>query len=323
MEILIENKILVTGVAGFIGSHIAEAYVKKGFFVRGIDNFSNGSLYNIKDLLDYSNFEFLDGDITDFAFCLKITQNIDFVFHEAALGSVPRSINEPLEYTKNNILGMHNMLEASVKNNVNRFIYASSSSVYGNDENLLKRIGNESEVLSPYALSKKIDEELALLYYKLYNLKTVGLRYFNVFGERQKINYVYEAVIPKFINSIINNNKITIFGDGLQKRDFTYVKNVVLANDAAATSDDVAFGYVYNVGCGNSTNINNLCNKLFDITGKRVEICYSEKRKGDVKNSMADISKTITDLHYNPKYFIDEGLRNTVSWYTSSKGDES
>lgn len=323
MEVLKKNKILITGVAGFIGSHIADKFVNEGYVVRGIDNFSNGSINNIKHLLNFKNFEFIEGDITNFEFCLKITKNIDFVFHEAALGSVPRSIIEPLEYTTNNVLGMHNMLEASVKNNVIRFIYASSSSVYGNNENLLKQIGSESEVLSPYALSKKIDEELALLYYKLYELKTIGLRYFNVFGERQKANYVYEAVIPKFINSIIKDDEITIFGDGLQKRNFTYVKNVVEANMSAVISDDVSFGSVYNVGCGEATNINELSNKLFGIAGKKVKMRYSNTRKGDVKNSMADISKTITDLHYTPKYLLDEGLRNTVSWYFSSEGDDN
>ena len=315
-----ENLILVTGVAGFIGSHIAEEFLNLGYKVRGIDNFSNGSIDNIELLLLNDNFEFLEGDICEFDTCLNVCKNVSYVFHEAAWGSVPRSIKKPLEYTKNNIVGMHNMLEASVKNNVKKFIYASSSSVYGDNKEIKKSVGNEGNVLSPYALTKKVDEELAKLYYEVYELKTIGLRYFNVFGERQNSNSIYAAVIPKFINSIINDKEIIINGDGNQTRDFTYVKNIVEANINIVSNCNPIYGRTYNVACGNSLSINELYEKISKYLNKKVSIKYAPERKGDVKNSLADIAETNKYLNYKPLYNFDEGLIKTINWYLKNRG---
>lgn len=316
MENVKDEVILVTGVAGFIGSHIAEECLRIGYKVKGIDNFCNGTRENIKSLLQSKNFEFYEGDIVDFKTCLKICKNVSYVFHEAALGSVPRSIKEPLKYTKNNIVGMHNMLEAALKCNIKKFIYASSSSVYGDNLDTKKRIGREGNVLSPYALTKKVDEEMAKLYFQIYGLNTIGLRYFNVFGERQKINSIYAAVIPKFINSIINNQEIVIYGDGNQSRDFTYVKNVVTANVSIIKNDNKnILGKVYNVACENSITINELYEKISNYLNKKTVVRYSEKRKGDIERSMADLLKTKNELNYVPLYDFDFGIKKTIEWF--------
>lgn len=324
METLDKKIILVTGVAGFIGSHIAEECLELGYKVRGIDNFSNGCKENLIELVKCENFEFYEGDITNYNVCLKITKNVFCIFHEAALGSVPRSIKEPLLYTSNNIVGMHNMLEASVVNNVQKFIYASSSSVYGDNKDHKKCIGQEGNILSPYALSKKIDEELAKLYYDLYGLKTVGLRYFNVFGERQKFDSIYSAVIPKFINAIINNEEVLINGTGNQSRDFTYVKNVVYANvELLKNENNLIFGKVYNIGCEKNISINELYNKICKYLNKKTRVKYLPKRAGDVDDSLADLTNSRDFLGYQPIFEFDNGLKQTIHWYLQLNDNRS
>ena len=308
--------ILITGVAGFIGSNIAEKCLELGFKVRGIDNFSNGRMENIKELLKSNNFEFIEGDICSYEFCNKICDSVDFVFHEAAWGAVPKSIQFPLEYTENNIVGMHNILEASKNNNIKNFVYASSASVYGDNADEIKKVGFEGNVLSPYALSKKTDEELGKLYYKLYGLNTVGLRYFNVFGKKQNPHSEYSAVIPKFIKSIMENKEIIINGDGNQRRDFTYIDNVIEANlKACFIKNNNRYGKVFNVAFGESTSINELYIILSKLLNKKTTVTYGPERIGDIKNSLADISETKSILQYNPKYNIRDGLKLTVKWY--------
>lgn len=309
------TSILVTGVAGFIGSNIAEKCIELGCRVRGIDNFSNGRKENIMELLKNEKFEFINGDICDFSLCNKICKDIDFVFHEAAWGSVPKSIKQPLDYTQNNILGTHNMMQAAYVNNVKKFVYASSASVYGDNEDKIKKVGNEGNVLSPYALSKKSDEELGKLYYRLYGLNTIGLRYFNVFGRRQNPYSEYSAVIPKFINALLEQKEIIINGTGEQRRDFTYIDNVIDANLKSCTSIDISNGKVYNVACGESTSINQLYELLCSILNRHTKVIYGAERKGDIKNSLADINETIKQLGYNPQFKIREGLEKTVDWY--------
>ncbi|MDE6407359.1 MAG: GDP-mannose 4,6-dehydratase, partial [Anaeroplasmataceae bacterium] len=306
---------LITGVAGFIGSHIAKECLERGYNVRGIDNLTNGRIENIEEFLHHKKFEFIKGDICDYSICLKVTTGIDYVMHEAAWGSIPKSIEEPLQYTKNNILGMHNMLQASFVNKIKTFVYASSASVYGDDKNKIKKVGQEGDLLSPYALSKKTDEDLAKLYYFVYGLNTVGLRYFNVFGPKQDSHSVYAAVIPKFVKAILEQNSITIYGNGIQSRDFTYVSNVVDANIKACFSRKMAWGKVFNVACGRSTSIKELYNHISAILNKKTKIKYEESRRGDIKNSLADIERTEEVLGYKPRVMLKEGLEKTVSWY--------
>lgn len=325
MEIINPKKdifVLVTGVAGFIGSNIAEMCIELGYRVRGIDNFSNGRKENIKDLLENKKFEFIEGDICDFSLCNKICKNIDYVFHEAAWGSVPKSIRQPLDYTQNNILGTHNMMQAAYINKVKKFVYASSASVYGDNTDKVKIVGNDGNVLSPYALSKKADEELGKLYYQLYGLNTIGLRYFNVFGRRQNPYSEYSAVIPKFIKALLEKKEITINGTGEQSRDFTYIDNVIDANLKACNSPDSANGKVFNVACGESTSVNQLYEILCNILKTDTKVKYGIERKGDIKNSLADIEETKEILGYNPQYKIREGLEQTVEWYVKNLNSE-
>lgn len=318
MEIINLNKettFLITGVAGFIGSNLAEECLKLGFKVKGIDNFSNGREENIKELLQSERFELIKGDICNYDLCNKVCDSVDYVFHEAAWGSVPKSIKQPLDYTKNNILGTHNMLHASYENHVKAFIYASSASVYGDNDDRVKKIGKEGNLLSPYAFSKKANEDLAKLYYNLYGLNTIGLRYFNVFGRRQNPYSEYSAVIPKFIKAILNGDEITINGNGEQSRDFTYIDNVIEANLKACITNGNAAGQVFNVALGQNTSINELYKLLSVFLGKETKVNHGPERKGDIKNSLADIEKTKNVLNYNPKYSIKDGLEKTVKWY--------
>ena len=224
------SKFLVTGSAGFIGSNLVEAILKLGYKVRGLDNFSTGKKENVEEFLDNPNYEFIEGDIRDLDTCMKACEGIDYVLNQAAWGSVPRSIEMPLFYEEINIKGTLNMMEAARQNGVKKFVYASSSSVYGDEPNLPKKEGREGNVLSPYALTKKVNEEYGKLYTKLYGLDTYGMRYFNVFGRRQDPDGAYAAVIPKFIKQLLNDEQPTINGDGKQSRDFTYIENVIEAN---------------------------------------------------------------------------------------------
>lgn len=310
--------VLITGVAGFIGSNLAEKCLELGLKVRGIDNFSNGRMENIEDFLEDNNFEFYEGDICDYTLCEKVCKNVKFVFHEAAWGSVPKSIKKPVDYTLNNILGMHNMLHAAYTNNVKTFVYASSASVYGDNDDEIKKVGREGNTLSPYALSKRADEEIAKLYYRLYNFRTIGLRYFNVFGKKQNPYSEYSAVIPKFIKAILENQEVIINGSGNQSRDFTYIENVIEANLKACISSEKANGKVFNIACGKSTSINEIYGMLTDILEKKTQVKHEEERKGDIKNSLADIEEAKKILQYRPIYNVKEGLEKTTEWYVKN-----
>lgn len=308
-------KFLVTGGAGFIGSHLCEALVLKGYSVWCIDNLSSGKMKNIEHLIKHEKFKFIIGDITDFNFCLNNTQDIDYVLHQAAWGSVPRSIEMPLEYEKNNILGTLNMLEASRINNVKRFIYASSSSVYGDSEILPKVEGNEGKPLSPYALTKSINEQYAKLFYDLYGLETIGLRYFNVFGPRQDPNGFYAAVIPKFITTLLNNKQPLVNGNGEQSRDFTYVKNVVEANIKACFSDKKSIGKAYNIAVGERFSINQIVEIIKSYLEVEISPIYGLQRKGDILHSFANINSAKSLLGYNPEWDFRRAITETIEWY--------
>ena len=245
-----DSMFLVTGAAGFIGSNLVEVLLKLGYKVRGLDNFSTGNIDNIKSFMDNPNFEFIEGDIRNFNTCAEVCQGIDYVLHQAAWGSVPRSVEMPLLYEEINIKGTLNMMEAARQNNVKKFVYASSSSVYGDEPTLPKKEGIEGNVLSPYALTKRTNEEYGKLYAKLYGLDTYGLRYFNVFGKRQDPNGAYAAVIPKFIKQLLNNERPTIYGDGKQSRDFTYIENVIEANLKACKAPREVAGQAFNIAYG-------------------------------------------------------------------------
>ena len=257
-----ESLFLVTGGAGFIGSNLCEAILTMGYKVRCLDNLSTGFLDNIKPFLENSNFEFIKGDICDFSTCLSACDGVDFVLHQAAWGSVPRSLEMPLFYCQNNINGTLNMLEAARRCGVKKFVYASSSSVYGDEENLPKKEGIEGNLLSPYALTKRCDEEWAKQYYLHYGLDTYGLRYFNVFGKRQNPLGVYAAVIPKFIELALNGQNPTINGDGMQSRDFTFIENVIEANLKACLASHESGGLAFNIAFGGRVTLLDLVNKI-------------------------------------------------------------
>jgi len=309
------SRFLVTGGAGFIGSNICEALLDMGYFVRCLDNFSTGKRENIEAFLKNENFELLEGDIRDFDTCMKACEGISYVSNQAAWGSVPRSIEMPLEYEDINIGGTLNMMEAARRQGVKRFVYASSSSVYGDEQTLPKcenRIGN---VLSPYALTKKVCEEYGRLYTKLYGLETVGFRYFNVFGRRQDPNGYYAAVIPKFVKNLLNDEAPTINGDGLQSRDFTYIENVIEANLKGMLAPTEAAGQVYNIAYGGRVYLIDLYNKLCELMGKNITPNFGPDRAGDIKHSNADISKAKELLGYEPDYDFDSGIELTIDWY--------
>ena len=312
-----DTQFLVTGGAGFIGSNLCELLVDAGYYTRCLDNLSTGKLENIEHLMGYNNFEFINGDITNIRTCELVAEGIDYIFHQAAWGSVPRSIRMPVEYGETNIQGTLNMLEAAQKYQIKKFVYASSSSVYGDSTILPKREGEEGEVISPYALTKKVNELYGKLYSDIYGLPTVGLRYFNVFGKKQNPNGQYAAVIPKFIESIQNNKSLKIYGDGKQSRDFTFIDNVLQANIKAALSSDKTNGKSYNVACGDVIDLNNLVSIISSIFNRKVKVDYTEKREGDIVNSYASIEKSINELEYLPQIKLKEGLFETIKWYSS------
>lgn len=310
-----ESKFLVTGGAGFIGSNICEALLDMGYFVRCLDNFSTGKRENLSSFINNDKFELVEGDICDLETCIKACEGIDYVSHQAAWGSVPRSIEMPLVYEKINIGGTLNMLEAARQSRVKRFVYASSSSVYGDEPNLPKREDRVGKVLSPYALTKKTDEEYARLYTKLYGLETVGFRYFNVFGKRQDPHGYYAAVIPKFVKALLSNEAPTINGDGKQSRDFTYVENVIEANLKGMLAPVEAAGEAFNIAFGGQTELIVLYNKLCELLGKDIKPDFGPDRAGDIKHSNADISKAKRMLGYNPEYDFNKGIELAVDWY--------
>lgn len=310
--------ILVTGGAGFIGSHIVEYLLNHNVkFVRILDNLSTGSKKNVKHLLEkFSNLEFMLGDITNIDTCINACKNISVICHQAALGSVPRSINDPLTSHETNVNGFLNILLAAKENNIKRIVYASSSSVYGTNEKAIKVEDEIGTPLSPYAITKYIDELYAKIFTDLYHMECIGLRYFNVFGPRQNPNGPYAAVIPKFIQLMINNEAPIINGDGKYSRDFTYVDNAVYANCLAlTTTNEKCFGKVFNVGTNNSISIWQLFYFIKQILNKDLEPIYGPKRLGDVPYSNASIEKITTYLSYKPKVYFLDGLKRTIDYF--------
>ncbi|MDY6333903.1 MAG: SDR family oxidoreductase [Lachnospiraceae bacterium] len=306
---------LITGGAGFIGSNICEALIGMGYTVRCLDNLSTGHIENITPLMDNPRFTFLKEDIRDLEACKRATDGVDFVCNEAAWGSVPRSIEMPLLYEEINIRGTLNMMEASRQNGVKKFVYASSSSVYGDAAKLPKREGEEGELLSPYALTKRTDEEYGKLYKKLYGLDTYGLRYFNVFGRRQDPNGAYAAVIPKFLRQLLHGETPTINGDGKQSRDFTYIDNVIEGNLRACLAPSEAAGTAYNIGAGGREFLIDVYWDLCEALGVKVEPNFGPNRPGDIRDSNADISKARKNLGYDPSYDFKTGIKLAIDWY--------
>lgn len=306
---------LVTGGAGFIGSNLCEALLDMGYTVRCLDNLSTGKYANIEPFTANDNFTFIEGDITDLDTCMEATKGVDYVMNQAAWGSVPRSIEMPLVYEANNIRGTLNMMEASRQNGVKKFVYASSSSVYGDHPKLPKKEGVEGKVLSPYALTKKVDEEYGRLYKELYGLDTYGLRYFNVFGRRQDPDGAYAAVIPKFIRMLLNGEAPTIHGDGRQSRDFTYIDNVIEANMRACLAPSEAGGNAFNIGAGGREFLIDVYYDLCRALGTEIEPVFGPPRLGDIRDSNADISKARELLLYDPEYDFAKGINLAIDWY--------
>ncbi|NHC42866.1 SDR family oxidoreductase [Bacillus sp. MM2020_1] len=312
------TKFLITGVAGFIGSNLAEAILNLGYKVRGLDNFSMGRKGNIEIFLNNPDFEFIEGDIRDFKTCVNACDSVDFVLHQAALGSVPRSMREPLIYEDNNIKGTSNMMEAARQSGVKRFVYASSSSVYGDSTTLPKEEGKEGDVLSPYALTKRVNEQYGRIYSNVYGLGCIGLRYFNVFGRRQDPDSQYAAVIPKFIKSLRAGERIDIYGDGEQSRDFTYIENVIEANLKSCLAHPQACGKGYNIAFGERFTINQMYNLMCNQLGIYLEPNYIEERPGDIKHSLADISEAKEMIGYEPSWNFTDGFNEAVKWYSNN-----
>lgn len=306
---------LITGGAGFIGSNLCEVLLKLGYQVKCLDDLSTGKQENIDLFLDNSNYTFIKGDIKDLDTCMEACSGVDFVLNQAAWGSVPRSIEMPLFYCANNIQGTLNMMEAARQNGVKKFVYASSSSVYGDHPVLPKQEGKEGNLLSPYALTKRVDEEYGKLYTKLYGLDTYGLRYFNVFGRRQDPNGAYAAVIPKFIRQLLHDERPTINGDGKQSRDFTYIENVIEANLKACLAPHEAAGEAYNIAYGGREYLIDIYYHLCDALGKNIEPIFGPDRPGDIKHSNADISKAKKLLGYDPDWSFERGIQAAIEWY--------
>jgi UDP-N-acetylglucosamine 4-epimerase len=283
-----------------------------GYKVRCLDNLSNGFLKNIEPFLQNAMFTFIEGDITDYKTCLQATEGIDYVLHQAAWGSVPRSIEMPLFYEQNNVMGTLNMMEASRQNKVKKFVYASSSSVYGDEPNLPKKEGREGNLLSPYALTKRTNEEYGKLYYSLYGLETYGLRYFNVFGKRQNPDGAYAAVIPKWIKLLLNDEVPVIYGDGKQSRDFTYIENVVEANLKACLASKGAAGQAYNIAHGGREYLIDIYWTLAKALGKDMQPKFAPERVGDIRHSNADISKAQELLGYQGKWGFEVGIKEVI-----------
>ena len=306
---------LVTGGAGFIGSNLCEAILRMGYAVRCLDDLSTGKQANVDLFLSNPRYTFIKGDVKDLAVCQAACDGVDYVMHQAAWGSVPRSIELPLFYCANNIQGTLNMLEAARQAHVKTFVYASSSSVYGDEPVLPKTEGKEGNLLSPYALTKRCDEEWAKQYTLHYGLKTVGMRYFNVFGRRQDPLGAYAAVIPKFIKQLMDGEQPTIHGDGMQSRDFTYIENVIEANLKACLASDAAAGQAFNIAYGGREYLIDIYHTLTKALGVYISPKFDADRKGDIKHSNADISKAKRLLGYDPDYDFARGLNEAIAWY--------
>ena len=325
MEKIIGDKVLVTGGAGFIGSNLCETLLNNGNKVICLDNFLTGEKKNISEFLDNKNFELFEADIRNVDACKEIINGVDIVFHQAALGSVPRSIENPATTNEININGFLNILIACKENKVKRLVYASSSSVYGDHPVLPKVEENIGNPLSPYAVTKQVNEMYAKVFSNLYGMEIIGLRYFNVFGKKQDPEGQYAAAIPKFIKLLMKGEAPVIFGDGSQSRDFTYIDNVVSANILAATSKNKdATNNVFNVACGNRTNLNELCSILNELLSKNkkdfkiVNPEHTSIRKGDIKDSLANIEKARNILEYNPDCDVKKGLEKSINWYLNN-----
>ena len=319
-----ENKItvLITGGAGFIGSNLCEYFLSKEYYVVCFDNFATGHRNNIEEFLGNKNFKLIEGDIRNLDQCNEAVQNVDYVLHQAALGSVPRSINDPIASNEVNVSGFLNMLVASKNAGVKRFVYAASSSTYGNSESLPKVEDKIGKPLSPYAITKYVNELYAEIFSNSYGLETIGLRYFNVFGRRQDPNGAYAAVIPKFVMQLMQHESPVINGDGNYSRDFTYIDNVIQMNELAMTTKNPeAINTVYNTAYGDRTTLNDLIKYLkeylseFDKKIPTINAIHGPNRAGDVPHSLASIDKAKQLLNYNPQYSFQNGLKEAVKWY--------
>ena len=323
MKISLHNKkILVTGGAGFIGSNLCEAIIEKGSQVVCLDNFSTGKRTNLEKILNNANFALIEGDIRNLKDCLKATKNVDYILHQAALGSVPRSIKDPLTSNEVNVSGFLNMLVAARDNCVKRFVFAASSSTYGDSESMPKVENVIGKPLSPYAITKYVNELYADVFSKTYGLETIGLRYFNVFGRKQDPNGAYAAVIPKFVSKLMKEESPVINGDGNYSRDFTYIDNVIQANLLSlTTSNEKAINTIYNIAYGDRNTLNDLTKYLkeylseFNSNISNVEIIYGPQRAGDIPHSHASIDKAKEKLDYSPQYSLQKGLKEAVKWY--------
>ncbi len=310
-----DSLFLVTGGAGFIGSNLCEAILNLGYKVRCLDDLSTGKQEHVDLFLNHPNYEFIKGDIKDLEICINACKGADYVLHQAAWGSVPRSIEMPLFYCTNNIIGTLNMLEGARQNGVKKFVYASSSSVYGDEPNLPKKEGREGNLLSPYAVSKRADEEWAKQYTRHYGLDTYGLRYFNVFGRRQDPDGAYAAVIPKFISQLLHGEIPTIHGDGKQSRDFTYIENVIEANLKACLASHKAAGQAFNIAYGGREYLIDIYYGLTEALGVKADPHFGLERAGDIKHSNADISKAKEFLGYEPEWSFNRGIKAAIEWY--------
>lgn len=309
---------LVTGGAGFIGCNLCEAILNLGYRVRCLDDLSTGKQEHVDLFAANPSYEFVKGDIKDLQVCMDACKGVDYVLHQAAWGSVPRSIEMPLFYCANNITGTVNMLEAARQNKVKKFVYASSSSVYGDEPNLPKQEGTEGNLLSPYAVSKRADEEWAKQYTRHYGLDTYGLRYFNVFGRRQDPEGAYAAVIPKFIGQLLAGETPVINGDGKQSRDFTYIENVIEANLKACLASHEAAGQAYNIAYGGREYLIDIYDMLTKALEKEIAPVFGPDRAGDIKHSNADISKARKKIGYEPEYDFERGIEEAIGWYRES-----
>jgi UDP-N-acetylglucosamine 4-epimerase len=318
----INKKIVITGGAGFIGSNLCEYFLDKGYNVVCLDNFSTGHRHNLKDFINNVNFRLIEGDIRNIEDCNNAVKGVDYVLHQAALGSVPRSIKDPVTTNEVNVSGFLNMLVAARDAKVKRFVYAASSSTYGDSQGLPKVEEVIGKPLSPYAITKYVNELYAEIFSRTYGLETIGLRYFNVFGRKQDPNGAYAAVIPKFVMQLMQHESPLINGDGNYSRDFTYIDNVIQMNELAMTSQNPeAINTVFNTAFGDRNTLNDLLMYLKDILSeydhkvKEVKIEYGPNRAGDIPHSLASIDKAKALLGYDPKYSLQDGLKEAVSWY--------
>lgn len=317
-----QKKVLVTGGAGFIGANLCEELISKGNKVICLDNFATGKRENLSGIINDSNFTLIEGDIRNLEDCLKATSGADYVLHQAALGSVPRSIKDPITSNDVNVGGFLNMLVASRDNNIKRFVYAASSSTYGDSESMPKVEAVIGKPLSPYAVTKYVNELYADVFSKTYGLETIGLRYFNVFGRKQDPNGAYAAVIPKFVSQLMAGESPVINGDGNYSRDFTYIENVIQANLLSLiTEDKEAINTVYNVAYGDRNTLNNLMSYLKEFLSaldpkiENVPVIHGEHRLGDIPHSHASVDKAKRLLKYDPQFSLQEGLKEAVIWY--------